>query len=284
MKKILVPYDFSPAAEKAFKAAVEIAGKVKASITLMHIIEMPYSGSFVSSGTYIEKSALDDFYVVKLAEAAKAKLDSIAKSEAYNHLIIQPFIKVGSVFKHISEHIAANKFDLIIMGTKGVSGIQEILVGSNTQKVIKLVNCPVLTVKAASDKFTIENLVVATDLVTMTNGVEEVINSWKEAFGCKVHLLLVNTPSGFYSNKQALGHLEAYKEKYKLMFDHFEIYNAFTEVEGIKEYGQQVNAEVIAMVTHGRGGIAKFMSGSVCDEVINQVETPVLFFKLKDED
>jgi len=56
-------------------------------------------------------------------------------------------MEIGNPYKSISHLITDQKVDLVIMGSKGASGIQELLVGSNTEKVVRNANCPVLTVK-----------------------------------------------------------------------------------------------------------------------------------------
>ncbi|WP_332913425.1 universal stress protein [Algoriphagus boritolerans] len=58
---------------------------------------------------------------------------------------------LGSVFKGITESIAEQSPDLIVMGSKGASGLEEVIVGSNTEKVVRTATCPVVTIKAETD-------------------------------------------------------------------------------------------------------------------------------------
>lgn len=127
MKRILVPTDFSPNADKALNFAVQIARKAGAEIMLIHAVE-----------TLAED---DDF------KKMKDKLELVASSISTSEMVetstrIFHDSSVNSVINAVYEH----KPDLVVMGTNGSSGLKEVVYGSRTAAVIGRSPVPVLAV------------------------------------------------------------------------------------------------------------------------------------------
>ncbi|HET7118528.1 MAG TPA: universal stress protein, partial [Hanamia sp.] len=128
MQKILVPTDFSDNALKAVGYAAEIAKKSGATIFLLHVIEPAINMVTMQS----------DSSGKKVVKARKAKLNLSLKSIAgvYPGVKVIPYLAGGSVIPSILQYAEKENMDLIIMGTKGASGLKRLFIGSVTAGVI----------------------------------------------------------------------------------------------------------------------------------------------------
>src|SRR6187399_414607 len=144
IQKILIPFDFSETAELALEHASFMAKLLKAEITLLHVVE---SYSFASAISQAFSKTQSEFET-KVEAGAKERLQQISDELHHRDGIIVKFrTDVGKIYKtiiHVADEIKA---DLIVMGTHGVSGFQELLVGSNTYRVVSGSNCPILSVQ-----------------------------------------------------------------------------------------------------------------------------------------
>ncbi len=156
MKKIIFPTDFSKASESARKVAINFALQNDAELYIVNIYQMPYvrSGSFSSS-------LLD---VIK--KDSHNKMDALAASlkEVYPLLKFKDLCVLGDPIQTICDLSEEFYADLIVMGTHGASGIEEIFLGSNTQAVIKNAKVPVLAIPSGFDFKDVNKLAFASDL------------------------------------------------------------------------------------------------------------------------
>lgn len=156
MKKIIFPTDFSKASESARKVAINFSLINDAELYIVNVYQMPYvrSGSFSSS-------LLD---VIK--KDSHNKMDALANSlkEQYPSLKITDKCILGDPIQTVCDISKEMNMDLIIMGTHGASGIEEIFLGSNTQAVIKNAEVPVLAIPSGSEFKGANKLAFASDL------------------------------------------------------------------------------------------------------------------------
>ena len=138
MKKILVPTDFSKTANMATDVAFEIAKKSGASIVLLHVIEEATgSSSFSVEGQVAYSSGQDKLFMIKLIEKAKSQMEKIVKDPRYTDVKVDGELRIGNAFHGMRTIITEHKVDLVVMGTAGKSLVTEMLIGSNTEKVIR---------------------------------------------------------------------------------------------------------------------------------------------------
>ncbi|MBE8714586.1 universal stress protein [Sphingobacterium hungaricum] len=138
MKKLLIPIDFSENSTKALAYAAEIANESGHELDLIHIFK---------GHDHIYANALSgDELVDPQIGLAKRELTKLTKvlHEKYPSLITNFFFSDGNLFEEISRQTASTKYDAIIMGTKGSSGLESIFIGSNTYNVLLNTRTPVL--------------------------------------------------------------------------------------------------------------------------------------------
>ena len=139
-KRILVPTDGSELSEKAIKAAVDLAHTLKASVVGMTTLE-PYSYSNLSE---YRPETLDD-YEARMDKAGAERLARIADAASQAGLPVETVsVKSFSPYEAIIDTAKASKCDLIVMASHGRRGLNAVLLGSETQKVLTHSTIPVM--------------------------------------------------------------------------------------------------------------------------------------------
>ena len=137
---ILVPHDFSDTAEHALALAIELAAKLGARMTLIHVYEV------VSYG-YPDGVTMSSDVVSGLRKAAQAALDGVAARTRRPGLEVHAVLREGRAWLEINAGAKELAVDLIVMGTHGRHGLAHALLGSVTEKIVRTAPCPVLTVR-----------------------------------------------------------------------------------------------------------------------------------------
>ena len=287
MKKILVPTDFSEQAGYALDLAYDIANLSEAEIILLNVLDIP-GASFAPSGSSFNVMGgptygtdFDNVYVVQLHNKTKEKLEDIINQDRFKDLSISYKLQLGNPYHSISEEIVENDVNLVIMGTKGTSGVEEVLIGSNTEKVVRLAKCPVITVKQKVRASTIKNIVFASNFTEEEDNVMEELKKLQQLFDAKLHLVKINTPNNFETHRQIKKEVETFVEKYELENYTINIYDDVVEEDGIIYFADDIDADMIALATHGRTGFMHLLSGSIAEDVVNHAKRPVWTYTLK---
>jgi nucleotide-binding universal stress UspA family protein len=137
---ILVPVDFSEYADQALTYAMELASKLGARLTLLHVIQRPIAGArsmAVSLDPY--------FHQVELM--AGETMEEQARRAHEAGLACDVAIVQGEPFQQIIDLASTKQVDLIVMGTHGRTGLQHFLLGSVAERVVRLAPCPVLVTR-----------------------------------------------------------------------------------------------------------------------------------------
>ena len=145
MKKILVPTDFSKTSVSALEVATEIAKKSGAEITLLHVVEEATSDSYNITGEWqTEEDWSDRLFTLKLLEKAKAQLAKLVLDPKFSAVKVNGELRLGNAFHGMRTIITEHKVDLVVMGTRGQSKLEELIIGSNTERVVRHAKCPTL--------------------------------------------------------------------------------------------------------------------------------------------
>ena len=201
MKRILVPTDFSKEAGYALDAAANISSKTGAQILLMHVVEGFVHGSFSTQGGTPDDLS-EEVFMKKLLEKGKSDLEKLVTNRNLEGVSISTAVKVGNPFHHIARDILDNEADLVIIGSKGASGYEEVLIGSNTERVVRHSNCPVITVKEPIDFTQVTDIVFAADFIDTEDNVANHLKNLQNVLDAKLHLVKVDTPSNFESSRE----------------------------------------------------------------------------------
>ena len=281
MKTILVPTDFSEHAKNALDLAAQIARKSGAKILVVNVIEGIRNFSFNTMGESESVMGEEAFIVRKLIDQVKERLGNLVQDDAYEGLEIATEVDMGSPYESISKVIGHHDADLLVMGTKGIGGLDEVLIGSNTEKVVRYAKCPVITVKQKVSLDEIKNIVFASNLLDEQSKLIEKLKVIQEITNATLHLVKVNTPNHFSTQRQMDKEFSKFIAKYELSNASTSIYNEATEEDGILYFAEDLGACMIAIGTHGRTGILHLLSGSIAEDLVNHATIPVWTLSMK---
>ena len=278
MKKILVPTDFSDIANNALNEAIEIAKKTNAEIILLSVVEEGSTGSIRITGELMNKDVQENIYFIKLVEKTKAQLADLISQ--HHEVTIYPEVRMGNPCHSISEIVKEGDVDFIVMGTRGTSGFNELVIGSNTEKVVRHAKCPVLSVHdKPTDNYS--DIIFATSFDDSESELIDLIKSFQSRYNSNIHMVWVNTPNNFERDKLTKIRMHQFIEKNKLSNCSVNVYNDITEEDGIISFAEEKNADLIAMITHGRTGFAHLIAGSIAEDVVNHTRRPVLTYSIQ---
>lgn len=279
MKKILVPTDFSKPAMIAAEVAADIARRANSELTFLHVVEeavgnsLNVEGQVSADGNWEEK-----LFTMKLIEKGKKQLAKLAEDPKFEGIKIKQELRIGSPYHGMNTIISERKVDLVVMGTAGRSDLEQMIIGSNTEKVVRMSRCPVLTMheKPASKEF--KDIVYATSMDKDEEIFSRIVNTTQRLYDSTLHLVRINTPGNFQRDVVVKKYMQSFAKKLQLKNFTINVFNDVSEEEGIIYFADSVNADLIAMATHGRTGFAHVLAGSIAEDVVSHSKRPVLTF------
>lgn len=276
MKNILVPTDFSKAANRASEVAIEIAVQAKAEIHFLHIQYTPVSWIKLnkeSEGQYPE--------TLKEIGHAKAELSRLVKKAKDKGLKADQFLVFDEGRSEILRHIPLHHHDFVVMGSHGASGATELFIGTNAQKVIRDATIPVLIVKEKSI-WPVKSIVFPSSFESDVKQPFQTVVDFANLYNAKIHLLYVNTPFSFEETEQSMAKMQDFhKACPRGGTCTLNIHNSLNEERGILQFVNSIGSDLIAATTHGRSGFLRLLSKSITESLVNHTDTPVLSINLK---
>lgn len=277
MKKIIVPIDFSKQSEYALETAAKLAKKHNAEILALHMLEI--SETILTKGSTELQS--ETLFFMKLAEK---KFNEFMSKDYLTEIKITPIIKHFKVFSEVNDIAKEHNADLIIMGSHGASGIKEAFVGSNTEKVVRHSDVPVLVIKKEPVSVDFDTVVFACDFTKEAIKPYQKATTLFKSLGSKIHLVYVNLPNeNFMSTTKMKSQVFNFLEKADGHLDHLKqvhYVNDYTVEKGVLNFANDIDADLIAIATHGRTGISHFFAGSISEDLANHAHKPVMTFKI----
>lgn len=273
MKQILVPTDFSEHAENALKVAAQIAKKNNSEIIILHLLELPSQmKDAILGGASIPETML-------FIKKANEMLHEISSKPYLDGISIIEITKIDKPIHGITQISKEYNVDLIIIGSHGSSGIEELLIGSTTEKVVRNSEIPVLIIKNDIPNFNPSNIIFASDFSDETKKPFEKFTNLSKFFESKLHLVTICTPNSFKPTHTAEKAMNDFISEFKLTNYQTHIYNDTNIEKGIINFSNSINADIIGMCTHGRTSFAHFFNGSISEDLVNHAIKPILTFK-----
>jgi nucleotide-binding universal stress UspA family protein len=274
MKRILIPTDFSKYADLAIEAGAQIAQKNNAEIVLIHMLELPGQSNDALTG----ETSIPAIMLFK--NKADETLKDIKNRPYLKGIPIKEVVLLDNASRGITNYSNQNDIDLIIMGSHGSSGFEEIFVGTNTEKVVRLSNTPVLIIKNKTDKLDIKKIVFASDFSKEIKKPFLELLKFVNIFNAKLKLVMICTPNSFKSTSSAQKIMKEFVAEFDMPDYSMEIYNDTNIEKGITNYADAKEADLIALCTHGRTALTHFFNGSISEDLVNHTSRPVITFKI----
>ncbi|MCE2611548.1 universal stress protein [Flavobacteriaceae bacterium D16] len=278
MGKILVPVDFSEHSAYALEVAASLARQSDSEIVLLHM--MGLSEAILTKDA--SQEAAEAHYYMKLT---RKRFQEFLDKDFLQGIKVQEMVQNYKIFSEINEVALEVQAELIVMGSHGTSGLSSIFVGSNTEKVVRTAKVPVLVVKKQRPGYKPHKVVYACDykvedLSAYTKALE-LSKQWQ----AEVHLVFVNLPTEHFKSSEEIK--RAREMFFKVAHNGQKPAEVSTHVVsdysiegGIFYFASTIGADLIAMPTHGRKGMAHFFKGSIGEDVANRADIPVITFKV----
>lgn len=278
MKKILVPVDFSRHSEYALEVAAAFAKAYNAEILVLHMMGLSDSILIKAEGQNVAEAV----YHMKLAES---NFSAFLDKPYLEGIVVTETVQNYKIFEEINDLAVEQAIDLVIMGSHGVKGFKESFVGSNTERVVRTSEIPVLVVKGNEMTKLPKRVVFACDFK------KEGVKAYRDAIPffeeleVKIDLVYVNLPTdSFKSSKEIKELMQEFMRVAEfgtpLHKEDLAITNAYNIESGLYEYATMVGADAIAIPTHGRQGLSHFFRGSIAEDLANHSKYPVFTFKM----
>ncbi|WP_395808585.1 universal stress protein [Daejeonella sp.] len=272
--KILIPTDFSVQAEFAYLMVKKLEEKTSIDIHFLHVLNVPDTVSMDSRGDIQTCGEIDVNFVVKQKEIAERKLENL-KVLYGNHINVH--LVLGKTTDAILDFSNSHGFDLIVMGTKGASGIKEILSGSEAQIIARRSKIPLLSLMCDRSDLQIQNVLLVHNFSNPKKEGMGLMHKLIKAFNTKVHFLQITS-----------GKVESELGKVESDMKHFAELNGIVNYEchlindkdvenGVVHYNQINNMDIICIGTHGKGSL---FHQSATEKLINHLFKPIISFHL----
>ena len=278
MKRILVPTDFSQRANNALKVAAQIAKKYDSEIYLLHLLELPLQLIGPLNEGVVEDLP-ESLFFMKLAH--KKFTETFDKMSYYlGGINVHETVEFNEAFDGIMNITKKYNCDMVVMGSNGAEGLEEIFIGSNTEKVVRFSRIPVLVIKEEIPIFKLDSFVFVSNLSIPNRSAFKAALDFSRKFGVKLQLVYINTPHKFKTTEELNQSFDSFTQGIKFSAKQFHIYDDKTVEKGIRNVASKLDADLIGIGTHGRKGISHFMSGSLAEDIINHIKKPVVTFKI----
>lgn len=273
MVNILVPTDLSELSKIAVQYAIKIANKMDGNITLLHVINIiqPTRATMRLRLKSLEQELLD---IAK--EDLEALVKDISKTAKTNLPIKIKIVKGSSFNNSVKREAKRLRTGLIVMGTRGASGLKKYVMGSNTASVIEVSHVPVLAVPELGSFKNFRNVVYASDLTHLEKELKTLI-PYLEKFDSTVHLIHVTQSQKTVSIIERKIDSVVQKTGYKNVVVRV-IVNKQVD-EAIDHYVDVIKADLLTMFTHERSFYEKLFDRSMTRKMAFHSKVPLLAFR-----
>ena len=273
--KILIPTDFSVQAEFAYLMVKKLAEKTQTDIHFLHVLEVPETVTLDKDGKVQTCGEIGVDYVTVQKEIAERKLKNLRAQYGED---IQTHLILGRLTDGILSFSAEGKYDLIVMGTKGATGLKEKLSGSETQIIARRSEIPLLSLMCDRSDLQIRNILHVHDFRKEDKTDLTLLKKFVGLFNARVHQLQIISNESLEEKQQLL-----------TMMDRYAAYHGITDVQnhllkdihvenGVVHFNQMHEMDLVCIGTHGKGG---FFHPSVTEKLINHLYKPVISYRYK---
>lgn len=258
---VLLPTDFSENAEMACTYAFDIAKRTGGKVRILNAYDLPYSDRSLTT-TLLE--------VMK--ENAEKNMNRFKNALADQGVPFDTEVRMGNPIRLIKDLAKADDIDLVVMGTKGASGLEEVLIGSNAASVIQNTDKPVLTIPPDTDHHALAKIVFATDFdVEKLSQPLQQLRAFAEVYQSTIDVVHVQNSGG--SKK---GSREVIEKALGNRLEEFTILQNENIEEAIRQEAEKEEAQVISTVAKKYSFFEGLFHSSLTSKLAYHSKIPLL--------
>lgn len=275
MKRILFPTDFSEAASAAFMYALRFADSFDAELIVMHVYDLP-----IVETPPLPESTKEIFDIVELNQFESFReqlpeMHEVAENNNLGHVKMRNILLYGDLIYNINKVCKEEDIDLIVMGTKGASGLKETFLGSTTASVIANASVPVLGIPVEAEYRKIHNIAFTTQYKEKDNDAIMQAIEIAQKFDARIQCLYIKNPDDPTDIDERIA---VWKQHYKGMnIDFFNIAGDHIE-QTILDFIENQHADLLVMRTHKRSFFENLFHRSLTKKMAYHSKVPLLIF------
>jgi nucleotide-binding universal stress UspA family protein len=271
---ILIPVDFSDTSLLAIKHAAFLAKYTKGDVHLLHVINKVYEHyAVVEQPMHLDNPE-------KYETSASNKLNELADNIRKEYGVsVNTIVALGNPTKEIISTSQDIKADLIVMGTHGYSPLEELMIGSNTLKVITKSACPVMTMSSTARKLGYNNILIPIDTSGHSRQKVHYTIEVAKAFSAHVHVVGIlgkdddNEDDGMVV---VMNQIKKIANEKNVVCSTEILKDVRNRAEATIVHADKVNADLIVIMTDQDAEISGFFLGPYSQQVIHRAKVPVI--------
>lgn len=236
MKKILVPTDFSPVADNAIQYALEIAAGFKSVLYLCHV----YAFNKINYDIAFPKN--NQPYAKEMEQLMERTARRFSEKARERGVVIRTFVKEDSFYSLFKSKVEELGIDMIVMGSKGASGLTKFIFGSVAATALEVAEAPVLIIPPRYAFHPFQNIVLARDQKRLAAEVLSPLRNLAIQYGAQITLLNVKTEPNQHPGSAAELSLDGVETAFR------EVLVSKSIGETVNHYVQEENADLLCMV------------------------------------
>ena len=271
IQKILVPVDFSDCSKNAVHSAIKLAAAFQAELTILHAFQIPTVSGEAGGAMVVQELSQEAEY-----EAKGAMNELIADFPSLKHIKFKKQIIHSFPHEAIENSIEHNHYDLVIMGTKGSSGLEEKLIGSNTYSVIKSSAIPVLALPEDKNIHELEDIAFAGDYQKIEDReIFDVLLELCNFYNSTIHILHVTESREKITADEAF-EARKFKQYFKNVQHNYHLIQNDDIEAGIYEYIDTHPIHLLAMVPRKHNVFDRIFKESLTKKIACHARVPFL--------
>jgi nucleotide-binding universal stress UspA family protein len=279
LQKILVPIDFSETGMLALEHAGHMAGLAKADLILLHVLPVnQYHFEIPEPELHIENYD-------RVNAIVEERLNEAVETLRERHGVKARSLSAkGSVTREIIELANEEQVDLIVMGTHGAKGFEELFIGSNAHKVVSVAKCPVITVQTHVTRVGFTNIVLPIDRSVHSREKVNIALRFADLYDAKIHILGLLENNEEHENDKlqiVLDQVQHAVEQANLRFSRQTVKGTNLAYEAMR-FGPEVNADLIVIMTEQESALTGVFLGPRAKQIVNHSRIPVMSIKPKE--
>lgn len=275
MKTILFPTDFSDASGAAFAYALDFADRFDAELVILHVYDLP-----IVETPPMPETAAEIYDIVELNQFENFKdqlpqMHEIAERRNMGYVKMRNILLYGDLVYNINKVCSEENCDLIIMGTKGASGLKETFIGSTASSMMSNAKVPVLAIPEEAEYQKIKNIGFATQYRDKDNDAMTVTVSIAERLGAEIHCIYVDNQDGTDNPEERVTEWKLHFRANPVTFHTVQD----TDLEqALHDFTEDNNIQMLVMRRHKRGFFEGLFHSSLTKKLAYHTKVPLMVF------
>lgn len=275
MKRILFPTDFSVAANTAFAYALHFADSFNAELVILHVYDLP-----IVEASPLPETTNEIFDIVEMNQFESFReelpaLHQIAENNSLGHVPMRNILLYGDLIYTINKVCKDEEIDLIVMGTKGASGLKETFLGSTTASVMTNSTVPVLGIPTEANYRRIKNIAFTTQYKDKdTDALKQALEIGNK-FKSQIHCLYIQ---GTEDSKEVDARIHEWENHYKHEAIDFLTLAGEDKEQTLLDFIEEREIDLLIMRTHKRGFFEGLFHRSLTKKMAYHTKVPILIY------